>query len=189
MFVKNAPVLRVDLLGRILSEQMFIDCFFVKVFLEAKGFWGYYREYWAPNELKKRKSSPIFNLKVVGYWKIKDMTMTLDGKSCSCKEVRKLYEDDYAFSVTVRVYDINAQGEQQLRYNYPTGFPIKTLLGTFHEQEMTSGTQMITSRPPESILAPGVVSYHIDTKNNKAIRVQVDALTQLIYDEVHPFSY
>lgn len=157
--------------------------------MEAKGFWGYYHESWEPNELKYKKSSPVFNIKVSGYWRTSTTTKTPEGTTCTCAEVRKIYEDEYPFSVTVRAYDINSHGNEELRYNQTTGLAIKTLLGTFHSQEMSVATQLVSNKSPNSIVAPGTVSYHLDVKNNKGIRMRVDVLTQEIYNEVHYFTY
>lgn len=119
---------------------MFTDCFFVKVFVLKKGFWRYYKDPWEPNVKMKKGRSPIFSLFISGFWKIKGETKLPSGKRYPCTCVRKLYEESYPFSVIVRAYNVDYSGKENLRYHDTTKLSENTLLGEFHEQEITLGT-------------------------------------------------
>ena len=188
-FVNNNGIINFDYLGSALTKQMFVDCFFVKAFVITKGFWGYNKEPWNPDVKKKKGKSPIFALSISGYWRIKGETKLPSGEKCPCTQVRKLYEESYPFSVTVSVYDIDFSGKEEMRYSKVSGLPINTLLGKFHEQEITLGTVFATGSSPNSIVASGTVSYPLYPQYNKGIRVIVDVSEQEIYNQVHNFSY
>ena len=188
-FVNNNGIINFDYLGSALTKQMFVDCFFVKAFVITKGFWGYIKEPWNPDVKKKKGKSPIFALSISGYWRIKGETKLPSGEKCPCTQVRKLYEESYPFSVTVSVYDIDFSGKEEMRYSKVSGLPINTLLGKFHEQEITLGTVFATGSSPNSIVASGTVSYPLYPQYNKGIRVIVDVSEQEIYNQVHNFSY